>query len=104
MQNLEADKEFSVYLEFARAYNDKKESICGGSDCSDNPPSKWLLYGGKQIISRDQLKTFPVKITVPKKAPDGVYIFDAKVCAEDKCTESSKSYDNAVHKLYVRVG
>lgn len=113
------EDEFTVGVQFARSYNKDKQTTCDNADIGeglDKPckslPSTWPKQGTFQKIKKNEVKSFPVPITVTTGTLSGIYVFDVRVCKRgmdandcNKCASSPgcSLYDDLVHKIYVNV-
>jgi len=102
--NQGVDDIFSIYVEFDNAVDEDRQPIClDGSGCD---PLAWISQGAinnVQKIEKNDMKSFPVPVTVPKAAKTGIYVFNVGVCAAETCDNTQQLYGDTVRKIYVRV-
>jgi hypothetical protein len=99
--------EFSLFIEFDNAMDPERQKLCDNTNtslCSD--PLDWVALGARnnvQKIDKNDLKSFPVPVVIPKGAKPGIYVFNVGVCEGGTCNQGDPLYGDTLRKIYVRV-
>lgn len=116
---------FALAVTLSSAVDKENNEICkapygnGIFDCG-NITNEWIVLGSTLDIKKNEIETFAMPVTVEKKAPSGLYIFNVCVCYDynlgsPECKDSQgryaqcepgttivNSYGN-INKIYVQV-